>query len=258
MKTLTHPVTGKTFKLGRNKPKVRAPRLSLKNYLFRGVPSPPPTADYTVTPRSFLQDVLGNDDNGDCTVAAAYHIAGTLLGNSSQAIPFVANDVVSLYYQLTGGPDTGLDEPTVLNYWATKGLNPGGHAINGYVEIDPTDTFELQTAIWLFENIYLGASLPDLWVNPMPSASGFIWGVAGPPDQSNGHAFCGLGYTGAGVTIDSWGMFGTLTWDAIAKYCDVYAVLGADILDQATQKAPNGFNWTQLLSDLQSIGPVST
>ena len=33
-----------------------------------------------------------------------------------------------------------------------------------------------------------------------------------------------------------------------------YTVLGLDIIDKATNLAPAGANWTQLLSDLESVG----
>ena len=90
----------------------------------------------------------------------------------------------------------------------------------------------------------------------MPSASGFVWDVAGMADPDAGHAFCGVGYTNDGVIIDTWGYLGLLTWAAISKYCTIYTALGADSIDLATQKSPAGFNWTQLVSDLQSMGAV--
>jgi len=96
----------------------------------------------------------------------------------------------------------------------------------------------------------------------MPAHAGFIWDVAGNADPDNGHCFCGEGYNRIGVLIDTWGMIGTVTWGAVAKYAstagqgELYAVLGLDAISKATQKAPNGFDATQLLADLQAIGVV--
>ena len=261
MKTITHPTTGQRFKLGRNKPLAFGPRLSLGNYLFRKFPTAPPSADYSAKADGFMRDVLGNDICGDCTCAAAYHIAGMFLANSGQTIPFNTHNVLTTYQTLSGWngvdndvSDAGCDELTVLDYWSTKGLVPGAHKITAAIKVDGTDQGEIQAALWLFENVYFAMGLPDAWINPMPSGSGFIWDVAGPENQDNGHAFCGVGYNPQGIIIDTWGMLGIMTWKAVAKYPSVYTVLGTDIVDKITQKAPNGFNWTQLVSDLQSMG----
>ncbi|MGO9512357.1 MAG: hypothetical protein ACLP2F_01780 [Steroidobacteraceae bacterium] len=63
-----------------------------------------------------------------------------------------------------------------------------------------------------------------------------------------------------GVTIDSWGMTGLVTDKAIAKYGspashgEVYTVVSQDGISSATQKAPNGFDWSQLIADFDSMG----
>jgi hypothetical protein len=55
-------------------------------------------------------------------------------------------------------------------------------------------------------------------------------------------------------------MTGRLTDKAIAKYCtphahgDVYTVVSQEAINQASQKAPNGFDWSQLIADFDSMG----
>ena len=78
--------------------------------------------------------------------------------------------------------------------------------------------------------------------------------LSGPSDPENGHAFMSLRLQrrqNPGVIIDTWGMFRTTDLGgARQKYCSVYSVLAEDEIIVATgQLAPNGFNWTQLLSD---------
>ena len=113
--------------------------------------------------------------------------------------------------------------------------------------MNPADPNEYRTALWLFENLYFGFEMPNQWITPFPSASGFVWNVAGPPVPNNGHCVAGVGYTVAGVKISTWGMSGLLTDAAIAKYCDqsvggdLYTVVSQDSLNQSTGKAPNGF-----------------
>lgn len=265
VKTLIHPDTGRTFKLGRKRPSARAPRLALRDYMRAALPPAPAAADYTAKAKPFLGEVLANDRLGDCTAAGAFHIGGALLANSEQPIPFTESDVVAFYSVTTGynpadpSTDQGGDERTVLNYWRDEGLTPGAHRIAGWVAIDGTNAEEVRQAIWLFENVYFGVELPDAWINPFPSADGFTWDVAGDADPSNGHCFVGVGYSDAGVTIDTWGMLGTCTWAAVAKYAttagsgELYTVLGHDAIAMATAKAPNGFDWAQLGADLKTL-----
>jgi hypothetical protein len=266
IKTITHPDTGKAFKLGRRRPVARCPRLSLRNYLLKSFPTAPPAIDYSAKPKAFLSEILGNDVLGDCTAAGAFHIGGMLLANASAQIPYTQADVIKFYSATTGyvpgdeSTDQGGNEQDVLNWWRQYGLlGNGSHAITGWVAVNGNAAEEVRAALWLFENLYFGVELPDAWINPMPGASGFIWAMAGDPDPDNGHCFAGVGYDAGGVTIDTWGMSGTVTWDAVAKYAasagqgELYAVLGQDAIDKATAKAPNGLDWSQLVADLDSL-----
>lgn len=85
MKTIVHPTTGRSFKLGR-RPIARCPRLSLRNYLLKSFPTAPAFVDYSAAPAAFLAEILGNDMLGDCTAAGAFHVGGTLLANAGQPV----------------------------------------------------------------------------------------------------------------------------------------------------------------------------
>ncbi len=261
VKTLTHP-SGQTFMLGRNKPIVVGPHLRLGNYMLRSLPPPPPSISYIPSARTFLQNILGNDNNGDCTIAAAFHISGMLLQNAVQPLPseYTTNTAVKLYYALTGGQDTGLDEQLVFNWWQNHGLlSDGTHRTVARVFVKPTDQEQIQTALWLFGNLYLTGGLPDAWVNSMPNGDGFVWDVAGDPNPQNGHAWCGCAYDAVGIEIDTWGLFGKLTYPAIANYCNpssgggCYSVVSIDAINIGSQKSPSGFDWTQLQADIASF-----
>ena len=257
---------GKTYRFGRKAPIAKGPRLRLGNYLMRSLPAPPTSwAENVSAASTVLADILGNDAKGDCTIAAAYHCIAALeaAGGSSVDPLLDAANAVALYLQLTGGQDDGLDEQTVLNWWQQSGLLAGGaHKITAWAAVNGADPVECRAAIYLFGNLYFGVALPDAWINPFPSASGFLWNVAGDPDPNNGHAFPAIGsYTAVGPTIDTWGMHGVITWDAVAKYAsaagggELYVVLSSETIVQATQKCPSGFDFTQLLADIQSIAP---
>jgi|SRR5579864_1523388 len=259
---------GRKLFLGRKRPVARGPRLSLKNYLMRSFTPGPMIFDYTREAAAALAQMYGNDVMGDCVIAAMEHLAGVLTGNSTGTpIIFPDTNTVRLYSAIGGyvpgdpSTDNGCDEVTALNYGQQNGLlADGSHKFSGWIALDGTDAVEVRTACWLFENVFFGVELPDAWITPFPSTSGFTWDAAGPSDPQNGHAFVGAAYNKQGVVISTWGMLGTLTYSAIAQYASqasggqVYAVLSADIISKAMEKAPMGFDWSQLLADLQAIG----
>jgi hypothetical protein len=118
----------------------------------------------------------------------------------------------------------------------------------------------VRAAIYLFGSVTFGIELPDTLAAGIDAlVNGFTWDVAGPPNPENGHCFGGGGYEPGRIKIVEWGMTGWMTDAAVAMYAstagagELYTVLSTDWMINATAKAPNGFNWTQLLSDLASM-----
>ena len=266
LKQLFAPHLNRTVKMGRRRPVARGPRLFLKNYLrLAKLPPPPPSQDYSRAARPVLSNVYLNDQLGDCVIAGGYHVVGVETGNADDL--FTATDQqITADYSAIGGyvpgdanTDNGCDEATALNYWTERGFADGTKLL-GWLAVDPTDRQEVAAALYLFENLFFGMELPDAWVNPMPSGSGFTWDVAGASDPANGHCVIGAGYNPDGVTIDTWGLLGTLTWNAIAQYCaaanngELYVMLTPDQLEKGQSKAPNGVDWADLVKDFNSIG----
>jgi len=254
------------FRMGRRRPVARCPRFSLRNYLMKGMPAPPASCDYSKQGAKALSEMYLNDQLGDCVIAGIGHVVGVLTGGGSKQFIYTNAQITKLYSAIGGyvpghpNTDNGCDEQTALNYWQHHGAPSGSHEIAGWISVDGTDPTEYRTALWLFENLYFGLELPDKWVSPMPSAAGFTWDVAGPPNPNNGHCVVGVGYANKGVKICTWGMLGTLTDAAIDKYAttvgsgELYTVVSHDALEKASQKAPNGFDWSQLVADFDSMG----
>lgn len=210
----------------------------------------------------------------NCVIACMAHLGGVFLGNAGGKLYLTSAQIIDLYSAIGGyipgdpNTDQGADIQTALNYWVKSGLLPTNkppHKIKAWMAVDPTNIQEMQTAIWLFENLVFGVNLPDAWVNPFPSSNGFVWDVAGAPDNSNGHCICGVGfgstgYSHKGIEIATWGMLGNLTYEAIAKYLvhsaggELYTVLSQEILDKAKLTAPAGLSWDQLQADFTSMG----
>jgi phospholipase C len=266
VKTLKHPASKRTYKLGRTRPIARCPRFSLHNYLMRDLPPPPAACDYTKAAATALANIYDNDTLGDCVIAGIAHVVGVLTGNAGAPYIYTNQQIIALYSAIGGyvpgdpSTDKGCDEQTALNYWENNGAPAGSHQIAGWLSVNAADPTEYRTALWLFENLYFGLELPDAWINPMPAASGFLWDAAGPSDPQNGHCVVGVGYTAKGITIDTWGMTGLLTDKAIAKYAtrkshgEIYTVVSQDGIAKASQKAPTGFDWSQLIADFDSMG----
>ena len=266
VKSVFAPHLNTTVKLGRKRPVAKCPRLSLKNYLKTALPiTPPPGVNYSAKAATALSNIYLNDQLGDCVIAGGYHVIGVETGNAT-GTPFVATTAqITKDYSAIGGyvpgdpsTDNGCDEQTALNYWTHTGFADGSKLV-GWMAVDATNMQECMAAMYLFENLYFGIELPDTWINPFPSASGFVWDV-GTPDPNNGHCVMGMGYNGQGVQIDSWGLLGTITWAAIAQLCagngggELYVMLSADQLAKGQAKAPNGLAWTQLLTDFNTMG----
>ena len=246
------------FKGGRIRP-AGPPKLHLHNYITESLPPPPSTVDYSAAAPKSLANVYLNDQLGDCVIAGGYHVLGVLTGNAGDEFVATDDQIKSDYTAACGPGDQGCDEQTTLDYWTKTGF-VNGDKILGYIGVDATNKTLLQQGLFLFENLYFGVELPDQWVNPMPQSPGFVWDVAGDPDPGYGHCIMGVGYTSQGVKIDTWAMFGTVTWAALAKYMvtsaggEAYVIVSEAMLAKGQTKAPNGFLWYDLVSDFNSLG----
>lgn len=251
------------MKLGRKRPEKKGMRVHLRDYL-KALPSPPSSVDYSRLATSALANVYDNDSLGCCVVSAGYHVVGVETGNAGNLFTATDAQIIADYGSIGGyvpgdpSTDNGCDERTAFQQWINGGF-ADGTKLTGWAVIDGTNPTEIMTALFLFENLFFGMELPDAWISPFPSASGFTWDVAGPANPSNGHAVCGVGYTPLGVQIDTWGMIGTLTFGAIATYAtaanngELYVLLTPDQLSSGQIVAPNGVAWSDLLADLASL-----
>lgn len=261
-----HPDTKANYHFGRNRPNVH-PMRTLAKYACSPhgtiLPAAPSVVDY-FSGVSALSDVLANDRLGDCTSAGALHITESITARAGSPVVFTADDAIDFYSLATGyvrgnpNSDQGGDEVTVLETWRTRGLDGRGtHAIAGWIHVDPTNVPLLRSIVWLFGNLYFGVELPDTWTAaPSP---GFLW-TPGTPDPNQGHCFVGLGANDQGVQVDSWGMMGTITYEAMAALCCdaaggmLYAVLTKESLAAASALSPSGCDWSQLVADFDCAG----
>jgi len=255
---------GRFVTFGRRTPTIVQPHYRLSRYMTTE-PTPPASVSYAPAAGPALSDVYCNNTLGCCVIASGYHIEGVATGNAGNL--FVASDaqIVTDYAHIGGyvpgnpATDNGCEIQTALAYWQAKGF-ANGTKLLGYISANATNKLELMLGMYLFENCDFGVALPDAYINPFPSGNGFVWDVAGATDPQNGHSFCGIGYGPSGARIDTWGLQGTFTWNAIAQYAilnsggEVWFLLTPDIINKAMAKAPCGFNLNQLISDFDGLG----
>ena len=258
---------GRFVKLGRRQPPPGALRIPLLSYLDPArLPAPPASCSYAPLAMDALSKVMRNDALGDCVIAAGYHVVGVETGNAKD--PFVASDdQVTADYEAIGGfdpadpegTDNGCDEVTAFAYWQQHGFANGTRLL-GWVGLDASDAQQVKSALYLFESVVIGLNLPQEWLDQAQEKKPILWDVAGPPVPANGHCVAAVGYDEHGLQISTWGMLGTITWPALARYAtaaaggDLYAVLTPDQLQKGMAAAPNGVAWQQLIKDFDEIG----
>jgi hypothetical protein len=262
------PHLGRTVKLGGRKknPEHHARSLKLESYLDkRTLPDPPSSADYSAKAASVLSDIMANDSLGDCVFAASYHALGVWTGNAGDLFHATVAQVVSDYSAVGGyvpgnpATDQGADIGTALDYYGSKGFADGSKLL-GHLAVNAEDATELRQAVFLFESMWLGLDLPAAYISPFPSSNGFVWDVAGPPVPENGHCIEVVGYTTSGLLVATWGLIGTITWAAVAKYCvvqnggDLYVGVSPDQVTKGQSIAPNGVAWDDLIADFDAMG----
>jgi len=274
MKKVFAPHLGRHVILGGKKRRtIFGPQLRLSRYLKAGLPAPPTSCDYSPLATTALSQMYDNDQLGDCVIAAGYHIVGTESGNANGGKPFIATDkqIIADYSAIGGyvpgnpNTDQGCDIQTALNYWVSHGFADGTKPL-GWLAVDAGNPEEVKQAIYLFGgSLDIGVELPDAWINPFPSSNGFIWDVAGDPDQENGHSimspgFNAVGYTKQGIIIATWSLLGVITWAAVQKYLvnaaggELYVLLMPDQIAAGQAKAPNGVAWADLIADWDALG----
>ena len=197
--------------------------------------------------------MMGNDNAGDCTCAAAGHLILEWTANDSK--PFMPTDeqIIEAYSAITGyNPKTGLNdngaaELDVLKYWLGKGI--AGRKISAFVALQENNAVHLKSACYLFGGAYIGLQLPtttqgqDVW-DVVPGMEVGSWG---------GHAVPIIGYNPVGPVCVTWGAPKQMTWAFYAACCDeAYAVLGPEWTG-VDAKAPNGFDLELLQSDLKEL-----
>src|SRR5579859_3379822 len=194
------------FRFGKHPPKVDYRTLRFKTYTA-GIAAPP--ASYNVLTTVYqklnvndpkvLFPMDGNDTLGDCTCAALAHATTVYHGLVGKKKIIAKAAVEKLYFHLTGGPDTGLQELDVLNYWRQNKVS--GDEIVAYVKIDPKNHTHIEQAVQLFGGVYIGFQCQANCVQDFQAGKPWTPGTL----TNDGHAVFTTGYDASGVTVLTWG-----------------------------------------------------
>ena len=176
----------------------------------------------------------GNDNYGDCYMAAGSHADNTWAGNSGTPFTFALGSfstragtdtsILARYGYLSGG-DNGLGDSDMQG--EMMGQSPGqGYIANGlkdttrtipcqvkagsivdWMQFDPTNPAVTQAMIQRYGVVIVTFGVPDAWLNN--SDTGAVWDAPATPDQNNGHAVIwnGCRASDGAYCLQTWGSY---------------------------------------------------
>lgn len=125
---------------GKKPPKFHLKTLLLRDYLPTPLRSEPPEAkrawEYSVSDRTWAASMLGNDQVGDCVIAAMLHYVMAARASVGNPVTFTTQQALDLYSAITGydpadpSTDQGTAWTDALAYWQMTGCY--GHKILGW------------------------------------------------------------------------------------------------------------------------------
>lgn len=240
-----------TYKLGLIHSPVPAYVKDLGCYSTAPLPAPPAKVDAP----NVTWPMSDNDRLGDCTIAGAVHLdqAGAAIVGETWNYPGDAK-VQSVYFGLTGGPDTGLQLPQVLNPWKAKGLFSDDKN-GGFASVNPKDTAMVKRTVWIFGAAYIAVALPEPAQGQFrPDGSG-VWDLTDTDADyqiEGGHCVTPVGFSAEGVVTVTWGSTVLITWRWWHQYVSqVYAVVPRGFVEKGGDG--RGFDLAAIERDLALV-----
>ncbi len=246
------------MKLGKLPPKFDNRTLLLSNYLTAALKAPPASVDYAKLVPTW--PMMGNDQYGDCTCAAAGHMIEAWTANTGTEKTLTDSQILAAYNHFAhGNADAGANMLDVLNYWRKTGI--GSDKIHAFAQLEPQNDMQAQDSVFLFGSTYLGLALPDFAVAPGSDFLKTPWVVppTGPtgsaaPNTNNGHCVPAFAYDPRNLWVVTWGALKPMSWQFYDTYVDeAFAVLSLDWINKHLKTAPPGLDLPTLESDLSEV-----
>jgi hypothetical protein len=207
----------------------------LTYYLTESLPVPPPV----VVAPDLAYPMADNDTLGDCTIAAVVHVDQATANLTSEPWVYPGDMAVRVeYFNLTGGPDTGLIETRVLRAWNQR-MGLFSHQLAAFAPLNVKHTKPIKQAVDLCGAVYSGVLIPA------PAQQQFAdhqpWALTGTPADSDiegGHAVPLVGYNATGPVVVTWGALQQATWEWWLTYAEeAYAVVSAEVKARGTLRS---------------------
>ncbi|MBV8665466.1 MAG: hypothetical protein JO269_03185 [Burkholderiaceae bacterium] len=243
--------TRKAGRYGKALPQFPTGLKEFKAYLKQGAALPAPPASVTKFRDVTAWPMFGNDQYGDCTMAAAAHAiqCWNAITAEKDRVPS-DTAVVAEYFKLTGGADSGLVESNVLQTWQKQGL--WRNKIVAYAPINVHDQTLLQQAVDLYGLAYVGIQVPQNAETQFQDKQPWTL-VQGWQTQTivGGHAIPVVGYDQQYLYVITWGEVQQVAYDWWQTYGDeAWAIVPNEFKEAGGYQ---NINLQQLIADLQGI-----
>lgn len=239
-------------RFGKHPPKRDYRTLRFKNYVKAGLAAPPSSFNVLTDVYGKLKTndptklfpMDGNDQYGDCTIAALGHAITIYEGKVGKKHIMNTKEALKVYFHLSGGVDSGLNELDVLNYWRQTKVST--EKILAFASIDPKNHTHIQQAIQLLGGVYLGFQVQANCEQEFNARQPWTPG----PLTRDGHAVLAVAYDQKELTVLTWGNTQQATWEWWDECVDeAYAILP----QEATNPAYAGIDLAQLKQDLNEV-----
>lgn len=233
------------LRLGKRAPRHDARTLKLARFVDTAVlPAAPAVLSYADKVKPW--PMYGNDNLGDCTIAAAAHMIELWSRLRGKATDPRESTVVAAYKKLSP-KDEGCVMLDVLNYWRKTGF--ANHKLYAFVALNLRNSEHIKLGVSLFGGVYLGVNLPTS--AQAQTGPGKVWDVGSAAGGWGGHAINVVGYDATGLDVVTWGMVQRMTWGFWNMYADeAYACLTADWREPPTI---NGIDFAALQTELRAL-----
>lgn len=220
-----------TYRLGK-KPASNTVKLKLGDYLdYSKLPTPPANFGHETLVSDW--QILANDTLGCCAISGPFHGEMLWCAEGDRNINVDNDCVIKAYSAITGydpsqtdpqgnnPTDQGSNVEVVAEYWRSTGLTDAAgdvHKIDCYVALEPGNVDELLVAMYLFDGVGIGLSLPSDWLQA--ARTGQVWDVYPDPEIAGGHYVLGVGQRNGCINVITWGKSQLMTHAGYAEFND--------------------------------------
>lgn len=225
--------------------------------------------DFDKGRKAFASHVWGNDQYGDCELAARANYINRIQRAETKRTPhFNDDDVIDLYKKMTGceipgdNNDSGMTTLDNLKQWR-NGWTPDSlagseytYSIDAYGFIDPSNESLLRLASYLFNGVLLGIWLPV--TAQAQTEAGGPWdyvpsaGWEAEPGSWGGHAVLSKRYDDENIYVLTWGTEIRVTNAFVKEYVDEAYVAVESF--RAWQTYKHVFDVSKLIQTMNDIG----